>query len=57
MSRTNISNRVKCTRITRIVGYARPIDQWNLGKSKEWAKRNIIAQTRNVGAVSNGSNS
>ncbi|NPA99898.1 MAG: hypothetical protein GXO10_00825 [Crenarchaeota archaeon] len=43
------NKRVRCTRITRIVGYARPIDHWNIGKSREWAKRNIIAKQRSIG--------
>lgn len=31
--------RTKCERYSRIVGYLRPIEQWNVGKQAEWDDR------------------
>lgn len=31
--------RVKCTVWSRVVGYLRPIDQWNSGKQEEFKDR------------------
>ncbi len=31
--------RTKCERYSRIVGYLRPIEQWNEGKKAEWDDR------------------
>jgi anaerobic ribonucleoside-triphosphate reductase len=28
---------------SRIVGYIRPVDQWNVGKSEEWKDRKTFA--------------
>ncbi len=31
--------RTKCERYSRIVGYLRPVQQWNAGKQAEWHDR------------------
>lgn len=31
--------RSKCQRYSRVVGYMRPIDQWNVGKQSEYKDR------------------
>ena len=31
--------RTKCERYSRIVGYLRPLQQWNLGKKQEFKER------------------
>jgi len=31
--------RTKCERYSRIVGYLRPLEQWNVGKQAEWHDR------------------
>lgn len=40
---------VPTIKMTRIVGYMRPIHLWNAGKKKEWSKRNLIVSTQSVG--------
>jgi len=32
-------NRTKCEVYSRIVGYIRPVQQWNAGKQEEWKDR------------------
>ncbi|MBU0958825.1 MAG: anaerobic ribonucleoside-triphosphate reductase [Nanoarchaeota archaeon] len=32
-------NRTKCEVYSRIVGYLRPVQQWNEGKQAEWKDR------------------
>ena len=32
-------NRTKCEVYSRVVGYLRPVDQWNAGKQSEFAER------------------
>ena len=34
--------RVKCERFSRIVGYLRPLQQWNEGKKEEWNDRKMF---------------
>lgn len=34
--------RTKCERYSRIVGYLRPLDQWNEGKQAEWEERKLF---------------
>lgn len=34
--------RVKCERFSRIVGYLRPLEQWNDGKKEEWKDRKMF---------------
>ena len=34
--------RVKCERFSRIVGYLRPLKQWNEGKKEEWNDRKMF---------------
>tara|TARA_Y100000310_G_scaffold338856_1_gene429717 strand:- start:1999 stop:2133 length:135 start_codon:yes stop_codon:yes gene_type:complete len=34
--------RVKCERFSRIVGYLRPLQQWNEGKKEEWNDRKVF---------------
>ncbi len=31
--------RTKCERYSRVVGYIRPVEQWNEGKQAEWHDR------------------
>lgn len=31
--------RIRCERYSRIVGYIRPLQQWNEGKVSEWEDR------------------
>lgn len=37
-------DRTKCQRFSRIVGYYRPLSQWNEGKQAEWSERKIFSQ-------------
>ncbi len=37
-----MNNRTKCERYSRIVGYLRPLDQWNEGKQSEWKDRKMF---------------
>lgn len=34
--------RTKCEVYSRIVGYIRPIAQWNIGKQAEWRDRKMF---------------
>ena len=34
--------RTKCEIYSRIVGYLRPINQWNEGKQAEWKQRKVF---------------
>ena len=34
--------RTKCERYSRIVGYLRPLRQWNEGKQAEWQERKLF---------------
>ncbi len=34
--------RTKCERYSRIVGYLRPLQQWNDGKQAEWQDRTMF---------------
>jgi ribonucleoside-triphosphate reductase (formate) len=34
--------RTKCERYSRVVGYIRPINQWNDGKRAEWDDRKMF---------------
>lgn len=36
--------RTKCQRYSRIVGYYRPLSQWNEGKQAEWTERKLFNQ-------------
>lgn len=36
---TETTGRTKCERYSRIVGYLRPLQQWNKGKQAEWVDR------------------
>ena len=43
----NLTECPKCNsknidKITRVVGYARPVNSWNVGKKAEWSKRTFI---------------
>ena len=37
-----MKGRTKCERYSRIVGYLRPLDQWNEGKQSEWKDRKMF---------------
>jgi anaerobic ribonucleoside-triphosphate reductase len=41
MSETN-KKRTKCEVYSRVVGYIRPITQWNEGKRAEWDDRKVF---------------
>jgi len=34
--------RTRCERYSRVVGYFRPIDNWNEGKQAEWDERKVF---------------
>ena len=34
--------RQRCEVYSRVVGYIRPIQQWNIGKQAEWADRKVF---------------
>ncbi len=34
--------RTKCERYSRVVGYLRPLEQWNDGKQAEWHERKVF---------------
>ncbi len=34
--------RTRCERYSRIVGYLRPVEQWNEGKKSEWDDRKMF---------------
>ena len=36
------NTRTKCERYSRIVGYLRPLQQWNDGKQSEWHDRTVF---------------
>lgn len=36
------AKRTKCERYSRIVGYLRPLQQWNEGKQSEWSDRKLF---------------
>jgi anaerobic ribonucleoside-triphosphate reductase len=38
--------RTKCERYSRIVGYLRPLQQWNEGKQAEWEERKLFKLTK-----------
>ncbi len=35
--------RIRCERFSRIVGYLRPLQQWNEGKKEEWKDRKVFS--------------
>jgi len=37
--------RTKCEVYSRVVGYMRPVGQWNKGKKAEWADRKMFVTT------------
>ncbi|HKL24282.1 MAG TPA: anaerobic ribonucleoside-triphosphate reductase [Candidatus Nanoarchaeia archaeon] len=36
---TEKKQRTKCEVYSRVVGYLRPVDQWNIGKQEEFKQR------------------
>ncbi len=40
------SERVKCEIYSRVVGYLRPVSQWNEGKKEEFKDRKTYERTR-----------
>lgn len=38
----NKKERTKCERYSRVVGYLRPVAQWNEGKQEEWNDRKMF---------------
>lgn len=39
--------RTKCEVYSRIVGYIRPVSQWNAGKTQEYKNRKVFKDKRN----------
>lgn len=37
-----MATRQRCEVYSRIVGYIRPISQWNIGKQAEWEDRKVF---------------
>jgi len=37
--------RTKCERYSRVVGYYRPVGQWNVGKQQEFSDRKTFKAT------------
>ena len=37
--------RTKCEVYSRVVGYLRPVDQWNIGKQEEFKQRKEFKNT------------
>lgn len=37
-----MKTRTKCERYSRVVGYLRPLAQWNEGKQAEWEDRKMF---------------
>jgi hypothetical protein len=51
-----MEKRQPCEVFSRIVGYLRPVSQWNKGKQSEWKDRKVfIAPTIEVGEGQEGS--
>ena len=38
--------RTKCEVYSRVVGYLRPVKQWNKGKKAEWADRVVFTASK-----------
>lgn len=43
----NQNDRVSCQRFSRIVGYYRPLDQWNEGMQSQWNDRLLFTRLQN----------
>jgi len=37
-----MEKRTKCEVYSRVVGYLRPVQQWNAGKQSEWCERKVF---------------
>lgn len=46
--------RTKCEIWTRVMGYHRPISQFNIGKKQEAAERQYFAENVAMGKITNG---
>ncbi|MBN2197929.1 hypothetical protein JW698_01930 [Candidatus Wolfebacteria bacterium] len=44
----NLTNFRNCEVYSRIVGYLRPVSQWNEGKQQEYKEKKIFAQPNNI---------
>lgn len=42
MDKENENKRTKCEVYSRVVGYMRPVNQWNLGKQQEYEDRKVF---------------
>jgi ribonucleoside-triphosphate reductase len=42
------AKRTRCEVYSRVVGYLRPVAQWNLGKKAEWADRVVFETATHV---------
>ena len=45
---THEADRTKCEVYSRIVGYLRPVSQWNQGKKEEFEDRKTYDKTKEV---------
>lgn len=48
MSKIKKPKRTRCEVYSRIVGYLRPINQWNDGKQSEWKDRKTFKIDKNI---------
>lgn len=39
------SERTRCERWSRVMGYHRPVSEWNVGKQQEFADRKFFAES------------
>lgn len=44
MSKKLEEKRTRCEVYSRIIGYIRPIENWNAGKQSEWRQRRTYAK-------------
>ena len=42
-----MDRKIKCEIYTRVVGYFRPVDQWNKGKQQEFKERTTLKFNEN----------
>lgn len=45
----NDEERTKCEVYSRVMGYHRPVDQWNQGKQQEFEDREMYTETPRIG--------
>ena len=47
-ARDEMVKRVPCEVYSRVVGYIRPVNQWNTGKREEWLERKTYTMKEDV---------